>query len=408
MKMKIKIILLTQFLFTFLFSTFNLFAEVEENDNMKILTRLTARAKLFGKILENGEPTDLVKMFKPNHPDNTIIIITLMPVDKETAELKRDRSDYEFYIGNSNMIQPYFYSDSVFFNNFRNVDEPNNTEQIVSFCTEYGKFWGKSQYEIFFSKKGTPTQCEIIYNALHKEGEQLITSSVEWDNNGNIVMKKDLHLMTEKKVTAPLLPRSLTEKFSNKQNINPSKTFLSCQPVQFPKVTDKKVSSTFKRIEYLADMKKPRDLSQLFKWELTKKNSHGSIQCINGKVRDIVFSASSQGYFLSLDENGKILAYAEGELYDSEGRKFEDFYKKREDSRHYYWYFLNSFAALTKGVEVKFHSNGYPASYRTVVNSRLYGRQIEWNDKGEVVSDIDLDIPKEWKDAQKRNESQPK
>jgi hypothetical protein len=56
------------------------------------------------------------------------------------------------------------------------------------------------------------------------------------------------------------------------------------------------------------------------------------------------------------------------------------------------------------GTEVKFHSTGYPASYKTIVKNRLFGRQIEWNDKGEVISDVDLDIPKPWADAPKKDD----
>ncbi|MDR3232686.1 MAG: hypothetical protein LBT46_03300, partial [Planctomycetaceae bacterium] len=56
----------------------------------------------------------------------------------------------------------------------------------------------------------------------------------------------------------------------------------------------------------------------------------------------------------------------------------------------------------TKGIEITFHPTGYPANYRTIVKGRLFGRQIEWNDKGEVISDVDLDIPKPWADAPKK------
>jgi hypothetical protein len=56
------------------------------------------------------------------------------------------------------------------------------------------------------------------------------------------------------------------------------------------------------------------------------------------------------------------------------------------------------------GTEVKFHPTGYPASYKTIVKNRLFGRQIEWNDKGEVISDVDLDIPKPWADAPKKDD----
>jgi hypothetical protein len=56
------------------------------------------------------------------------------------------------------------------------------------------------------------------------------------------------------------------------------------------------------------------------------------------------------------------------------------------------------------GTEVTFHPTGYPASYKTIVKNRLFGRQVEWNDKGEVTSDVDLDIPKPWADAPKKEE----
>jgi hypothetical protein len=53
------------------------------------------------------------------------------------------------------------------------------------------------------------------------------------------------------------------------------------------------------------------------------------------------------------------------------------------------------------GIEVKFHSTGYPASYKTIVRNRLFGRQIEWDEKGNVISDVDLDIPMPWADVPK-------
>jgi hypothetical protein len=46
-----------------------------------------------------------------------------------------------------------------------------------------------------------------------------------------------------------------------------------------------------------------------------------------------------------------------------------------------------------RGVEVRFHPNGMPKSYYTMVRGRHYGRQIEWDDNGKVIFDVDLDIP---------------
>ncbi|MDR1925384.1 MAG: hypothetical protein LBQ66_13520 [Planctomycetaceae bacterium] len=54
------------------------------------------------------------------------------------------------------------------------------------------------------------------------------------------------------------------------------------------------------------------------------------------------------------------------------------------------------------GISIKFYPNGYPASYKSIVKNRLFGRQIEWNDKGEVVSDVDLDIPTIWANELKK------
>jgi hypothetical protein len=53
------------------------------------------------------------------------------------------------------------------------------------------------------------------------------------------------------------------------------------------------------------------------------------------------------------------------------------------------------------GIEVKFHPSGYPARYTTIVKNRLFGRQIEWDENGNVISDVDLDIPMPWADAPK-------
>ena len=38
---------------------------------------------------------------------------------------------------------------------------------------------------------------------------------------------------------------------------------------------------------------------------------------------------------------------------------------------------------------MKFHPTGYPASYKTFVKGELLGRQVEWDEEGNVLSDID-------------------
>jgi antitoxin component YwqK of YwqJK toxin-antitoxin module len=104
---------------------------------------------------------------------------------------------------------------------------------------------------------------------------------------------------------------------------------------------------------------------------------------------------------VSIDDNGKISAYAEGINDSLEERTFENFYNNQGKMRNYYWIWRNKFALIRKGIEVTFHPNGHPATYHTIVRDRLYGKQIEWNDKGEVLSNVDLDIPKTWTDIPK-------
>jgi hypothetical protein len=57
------------------------------------------------------------------------------------------------------------------------------------------------------------------------------------------------------------------------------------------------------------------------------------------------------------------------------------------------------------GVEIHFHPTGFPKIYRTIIKNRLFGRQIEWDENGKVISNVDLDFPKEWKDAPKKSDN---
>jgi hypothetical protein len=102
------------------------------------------------------------------------------------------------------------------------------------------------------------------------------------------------------------------------------------------------------------------------------------------------------GYYLSF-KNNKLKIYAEGDLSDAV-MGYYDANAKDNTKR-------DNLSIDGKGIEVKFHSNGVPESYKSIVRNRLYGRQIEWNDKGEIISDADLDIPKEWKNSPKKTDN---
>lgn len=414
--MKFSCVQVTYGVIIFLSLSLNFFAVGDEDKDVeKIFNQFVERAKLFADIFEKGEPNDLAQMFDlyQHVPIISIYII------KDNPNIPNDIQNYHFYISNVNANLKFSWADYATIRYFRNVKESDNSEHIMAYFTDFGRNVGNIQSRIYFNKERKPTECNIIYNLILHQGEKPISSFVKWDEKGNIVTKKEWNLVTEKKITAPPIPRSVQEKLAKKEINNHAKTFFSFRPVIFPQVNDKKTNAVFKRIEYLANMKRPRDLGRLFEWELTKKNCDydgGGIQCVNGKVRNIVLTASynyngfnfDNGYYLSIDDNGKILAYAEGINDSSEARSLENFYNNQCKTRNYYWLRRNTFVTLKKGIEVTFHPNGYPSTYRTIVRDRLYGKQIEWNDKGEVILDVDLDIPKEWKDAHKKVEPQPK
>jgi hypothetical protein len=93
------------------------------------------------------------------------------------------------------------------------------------------------------------------------------------------------------------------------------------------------------------------------------------------------------GCYLDYDEKNRLLGYINGEMTENKSDKMK----------------VNLPQCLIdgNGVEVKFHLTGYPASYKTIVKNSLLGHQIEWNENGEVISNVNLDTPKPWADAPK-------
>jgi hypothetical protein len=116
-----------------------------------------------------------------------------------------------------------------------------------------------------------------------------------------------------------------------------------------------------------------------------------------------IFSIDNKAKCFFFDKDGNLLMYINGQInlekhYDVENSNEQKNIRNTPEN-----YRIDG-----NGIEMIFHSTGFPKSYTKIAKNRLFGRQIEWNDKGEVVSDVDLDIPKEWKDAPKKNESQTK
>ncbi|MDR1924078.1 MAG: hypothetical protein LBQ66_06860 [Planctomycetaceae bacterium] len=378
-----------------------LFAEVDANE--KVLNGLIERAKLFGEILEHGQPSDLSKMFKPTHPKYSEITVNLtLRGDKKNTESTDEIQGYTIFIGNSE-INKITNNDTVFLRMYKNLNETNDAEHVIA---EYSDFISATinvkQLLISFDRKSKPRDCRIFYGSIYNDNPE-ISTTIKWDEDGNIISKKNLNFITEKNVKVHPLPRFGQVKL-NDRNAKPAHSFFAFKPIKTPNTSDKKSEDVFKRIGYLADMSKPRDLAQAFTWELTAENAGGSIHCVNDKVRAINFSTYQQGYFLSIDEDGKILAYAEGVVDEGEVRSFENYYNNTNKSRNFFWHPPLVFAPISKGIEVTFHSNGHPATYRTIEQNHLRGRQIEWNDKGNIISNVNLDTPKPLPDTEKNQQ----
>jgi hypothetical protein len=94
---------------------------------------------------------------------------------------------------------------------------------------------------------------------------------------------------------------------------------------------------------------------------------------------------SYAGSYLTFDLEGSVREYVEGDLFEIEPVNVEwpKLYKNRR-----------RFVINGTGTEVKIHPNGFLASYRKFVKNRLFGRQLTWNNKGEVISDENIEIPK--------------
>jgi hypothetical protein len=101
------------------------------------------------------------------------------------------------------------------------------------------------------------------------------------------------------------------------------------------------------------------------------------------------------GYFMVFDEYARLQKYVEGEIeYNLNQRGYE----VAKSAKLFLRDIVFEKNRKASGIEITFHPTGYPASYKTIVKGNLFGRQAEWNDKGEVIFDEDYDIPKLRKD----------
>ncbi|MDR2704190.1 MAG: hypothetical protein LBC02_00270, partial [Planctomycetaceae bacterium] len=202
---------------------------------------------------------------------------------------------------------------------------------------------------------------------------------IDWKASkyGENIQQKDILLLAK----MPSLPVvELADDGKKVKKISWGKTF------QIPDCgKDKKLKDIFDRITQVLSAQKKDEMFDLFSLPLIKSGKHkfGTIsfdqwRCQCGYFVNQVNEKNSwsrlYGYAFAKTKDGKLKKYLEGAI------------------RLPVW-FHDSPVLDEKGIEIIFHPNGYPASYSTIVKKRLFGRQIEWNDKGEIISDINLDIP---------------
>jgi hypothetical protein len=111
-----------------------------------------------------------------------------------------------------------------------------------------------------------------------------------------------------------------------------------------------------------------------------------------------IFSIDNKAKCFFFDKDGRLVMYINGQINMDKHYKVENSNERKNTLN-----IPENYRIDGHGVEIVFHATGFPKSFTKIAKNRLFGRQIEWNDKGEVISDVDLDIPKEWKDAPKKS-----
>jgi hypothetical protein len=233
------------------------------------------------------------------------------------------------------------------------------------------------QFTIDFFPNKKPVEFNIT-----KSGQK---ASTKWSDNEKETSQQNLEILSSNDF---IIVEPRTRKISATKKETPKKTIIH------PNVKDKEVNETIKRMTDICNTKTLEQLIPFFNYPIVKELACAIIvNIIDGKKREIIITGHDtageglKGYFLRFDEESNVQFYQEGVIKQD--------YEK-----------LPSYCGpIYSGTKITFHKNNCPALYRTIVKNRLFGRQIEWNDKGEVISDLDIDIPKPWADAPKNVEN---
>jgi hypothetical protein len=252
-----------------------------------------------------------------------------------------------------------------------------NSIKIGSYY-EFGKVVNGSFGALFSEKTGISEMFQLsLKDSNQNQSENTIL--LEWDKNEKMISEEKLSLITKM--------RSLPVH----KNAKELKTKWGNVPLVPDVKSNKELNVFFDRMLRIMSTRKKDEMIELLDLPLINQTKHrfGQVSFSNWKCQWGYFAGQSydnysmetlQGYAFAKNSDGMPTLYLEGSINFPD--KFDGIPSLNE-----------------KGIIITFHSTGYPASYKTIVRNRLFGRQIEWNDKGEVISDVDLDIPKPWLDA---------
>jgi hypothetical protein len=113
-------------------------------------------------------------------------------------------------------------------------------------------------------------------------------------------------------------------------------------------------------------------------------------------ISDVFVDYGGMMAYFTFDSDNNLRRYMVGNLFPAFPTDVDTKYPEKHRRQYYIW---------EHGNELRFHANGYLATFRNIDNNHLFGPQVEWNDKGEVISDVILDIPKKWKDSPQKTDN---
>jgi hypothetical protein len=321
----------------------------------------------------------------PNQPinDKEIIPYLVLFGSQLYDEDEKDYNDEEF-------ISEYTLRPLIMMS-FRNDDK----KEITSFV----EFSATYNVEILFYKNAHPQKFLYRIYDIEKGGNFDNPTEINWDENGKITLSEKIEQL-QKLQKLPDLLSDLPKK-TNKPRQSAT--------INLPAIKDQKILQMLKRTEKINNSKNLNELLECSKelplFDKKKDTPSIYVRLVNNNLKHILIMRKSDGYnddklsydgyFLSFKDN-RLLIYAEGDISMAFNRYYD--VTAKDNTK------LDNLSINGKGTEIKFHSTGFPSTYKSIVKNRLYGHQIEWNDKGEIISDIDLDIPKEWKDAPKKSD----